>query len=108
VIESRVGAALGLESLSVDYLALDQTVSLSAGKRLGSHILLTYTRPVGAAAAVGDAYTVSLSYEIGPRLRLTLEQQKGPLVFGNRAAISAINQTNIVETRLLLEGSIPF
>lgn len=106
-IESRIGAAFGLESLSVDYLTLDRQISITAGKRLGNRLLLTYTRPVGATTS-GDAYTVALSYDIGARLRLTLQQQKGPILFGSNGVLAPIGQPNVVETQLLLEGSMPF
>jgi hypothetical protein len=106
-IESRIGAAFGLETLSVDYLTLDHQVSVTAGKRFGDRLLLTYTKPVGATTS-GDAYTISLSYDLGARLRLTLQQQKGAILFGTQAALAPIGQPSVVETQLLLEGSMPF
>lgn len=107
-VESKIGQAFGLESLSVDYLAMNQAVSITAAKRLGDRVLLTYSRPVGSVATTGDAYTVALSYDLGADLRLTLRQEKGPLLFGTPAAVVPGGEPNLVDTQLLLEGSRPF
>jgi hypothetical protein len=107
-VEERIGQAFGLDSLTVDYLGVSQAVSITAAKRLADRLVLTYSRPVGSVVATGDAYTLSISYDLGSSLRLTLRQEKGPLVFGTHTAVVAAGDTNLVETQLLLEGSKPF
>lgn len=107
-VETKLGEAFGLESLSVDYLATNQAVSITAAKRLGDRILLTYSRPVGSMSTTGDAYTVALSYDLGSDLRLTLRQEKGPLLFGTHNVVVGTGEPNLVETQLLLEGSRAF
>jgi hypothetical protein len=106
-IENRLGAAFGLESLSLDYLNQDRAVSVSAAKRIGNRLVLSYTRPVGGATT-NEAYTVSLSYQISQRLRLTLQQQKGPILYGTQTTALPATQANVVDTQILLEGTKSF
>jgi autotransporter translocation and assembly factor TamB len=106
-LESRLGQAFGLESLSLDYTVATSAVSVTASKRIADRLVLTYVRPIGDSTA-GDAYTVGLSYQIKPRLQLTLQQQKGPFLPTAHAAAVPTGESNIIDTQILIEGSFPF
>jgi hypothetical protein len=106
-LESRLGQAFGLESLSLDYTVDTSAVSITAAKRLGNRIVLTYTRPVGDSTA-GDAYTLGLSYQIRPRVQLTLQQKKGPFLPSAHSAAIPNGEANVTETQVLIEGTYPF
>lgn len=110
--ETRLSDFFGLEALSLDYETVDRYVNISASKRLFDRLVLTYTTPVASSAA-GDLYTFQVSYEITPRLRLTLEDRKGPFLRGSSVPSSvgtnpALNRNNIRETSILLEGGLQF
>lgn len=106
-LESRIGRAFGLESLSLDYTMETSAVSVTAAKRLTDRLVLTYSRPVGDSTE-GSVYTVGLSYQLGPRLQLTLQQRKGPLLPSAHSAAMPSTEANVTDTQVLIEGSYPF
>ncbi len=113
--ESSISRIFGFESFNVDYLAGDRAVSLTATKRFGHNLILTYALPLGATGTSGaNAYDIRLSYEIPrTRLRLTLEQQRGPYLTGGLLTGVPVPtvpgaQPTIKETSILLEGGFNF
>lgn len=105
--ESRLGEAFGLEALTLDYTMVNNTLSVTAVKRLSDRIVLSYSRPIGATVDE-NAYTISLNYQLRPRLQLTLQQQRGQYVVGQHRANLPGSASSITESLLLLEGTYPF
>lgn len=105
--ESRLGEVFGLEALTLDYTMANSTLSITATKRLTDRLSLTYSRPI-TESGTENAYTLSLDYQINPRLRLTLEQKRDPFITGLYGATPAATQPVVTDTSLLVGGSFPF
>jgi hypothetical protein len=111
--EASLSEALGLESLTLEYVDRRRGVNVSLAKLLSDRIRVELTVPVGEGqAASSQAWMGRLSYTLTPSLRLSLIRQRGPYLLGVVSAsyVNSItgNSETVDETALLLEGTIGF